>query len=206
MIKYDYIFVDLDGTILDNQYRHYQCYSDIVSLYGGCPIDINTYWFLKRSKKDMDYILNISKFKAEKRIFTKEWLIRIETKDYLIYDKLKPQVIIALNKLKEKTKEICLLTLRTKQENLIWQLKKLKIYDIFDTVISGKYVSDISKYEMIKNYTYNRALVIGDTEIDIKTAKLANCEFIGIRNGIRNKDIFINEVSYNEIIDAINDI
>ena len=46
---YDYIFLDLDGTILEGKYKHYKCYTDTVNILEGIPLDINIYWEMKAS-------------------------------------------------------------------------------------------------------------------------------------------------------------
>ena len=91
MNKLEYIFVDLDGTLLDGKIKHYMCYSDIIKKYGGTPICIDEYWEMKRNKIKRDKLLDITDFKGRYNQFLNCWIDNIEKDEYLKYDKLKPR-------------------------------------------------------------------------------------------------------------------
>lgn len=186
--KIDYIFVDLDGTLLEGKWRQYHCYKNIILKDGGEPIDIDQYWEMKRNKVKREEILEKSNYQSICDDFYKQWMENIEKKEYLIFDRLKPDVKQVLFHWKNFSHHIVLITARNHHENLIWQLKELKIFDLFDDVISCTSFGKDAKYEAIKHIQFNRAVFVGDTEEDMKTAKLLGIQFIGITNGLRKKE------------------
>lgn len=196
MIKYDYIFLDLDGPVLDGKNRHYHCYKDILLKYGGNPIGLDRYWEMKRNRVNRRELLEISEFAGNYNDYMSEWLMRIEEKEYLKYDLLWPNTITAIKKLREQAKHLYLVTMRKNQENLIWQLDQLQITELFEKVICGGLDQKQTKYELIKDIFFQNALFIGDTEVDLRTAKLCGSEFKGILNGLRNEQVFQGEQVY----------
>ena len=93
---FDYIFLDLDGPILEGKFRHYACYKDIIKKYGGNALEIDYYWELKRNKITRDIVLEKSNFQESYEIFFKEWMKNIENEKYLNLDSLKPEVVETL--------------------------------------------------------------------------------------------------------------
>lgn len=200
-MKFDYIFLDLDGPILEGKQRHYQCYKEIVERYGGNILDIDLYWDMKRSMITRDILLNKSNFQGTYEIFFQEWMKNIEDEKYLILDVLKPQVVEVLNSWKEFTSNIVLVTMRQNREFLIQQLKNLAVYDFLDEIIDCPPQRKNTKYEALKNKAFNSAIFIGDTEEDTRTAKMLNIKSIGITNGLRKKEFLDADYYYEEIKD-----
>jgi beta-phosphoglucomutase-like phosphatase (HAD superfamily) len=132
---FDYIFIDLDGPILDGKLRHYCCYKDILNTYGGEAIAINAYWRMKRNRVPRDVILKKSCFQADYQTFLHAWMQNIELPKYLSLDTLKPNVAETLSKWQKLTQKITLVTMRQNRKNLCAQLKKLSIYNHFDEII-----------------------------------------------------------------------
>lgn len=205
MERYQYIFLDLDGPVLDGKQKHYRCYRDIVEELGGQPVEIEKYWQEKRGGKNRKILAE--SFEDDKEslceVFTEEWKKRIETREYLQYDILKPQVKPALNRLKSQSECLALVTMRNSRENLIWQLKALEIIGYFDEIIACSSMSNSTKCEEIsKRFSKKdmvRSLVIGDTEMDIYTAGELGTDFIGIINGLRTEKIFEGYKAYGEL-------
>jgi phosphoglycolate phosphatase-like HAD superfamily hydrolase len=202
----DYIFLDLDGPILDGKKRHYECYYDIIKFYGGDPIDIDEYWKLKRSKTKRTELLKLSNFKGEYEDFIQSWLSNIEEKCYLKYDELKPDTHNTLSKLRKLTKNLYLVTMRNNKKNLFEQLKDLNINKYFDNVIVCGTTIEHSKFIALRNLDCNskHSIFIGDTEEDTETAKKLGIVSIGILNGLRDKnnlhaDYYVNELSEIEL-------
>lgn len=200
-MMFDYIFLDLDGPILEGKKRHYQCYKDIVELYGGNVLDIDLYWDMKRSKITRDILLNQSNFQGTYTIFFEEWMKHIEDEKYLVWDTLKPQVVEVLNTWKKFTSKIVLVTMRQNRNFLLQQLKNLKVYDFLDEIIDCPPQIQNTKFEALKNKEFNSAIFIGDTEEDTKTAKMLNIKSIGITNGLRKKEFLDADYYYEEIKD-----
>ena len=198
---FDYIFLDLDGPILEGKYRHYECYKDIVNKFGGDILDINTYWNMKMSKVRRDVILKESAFKGSYEDFFNDWMCTVEDERYLKLDILKPQVIETLQKWKGITQKIVLVTMRQDESYLITQLQNLEVLSLLDEVIVCPPQRKNTKYEALKNIKFNKAIFIGDTEEDTNTAKMLNIKSIGITNGLRKKKFLDADYYYKEIKD-----
>jgi len=200
----DYIFVDLDGTLLEGKYRHFNCYRDIVLKYGGNPLDINDYWKLKRNKTKRDVILKKSHFEGTYQDFFNDWLENIEKKNYLVFDKLKPKIKATLKKWRKISDQIVLITMRQSRKNLLWQLKKLGIIALFDEIILASIKEADSKFKSLSRFKFDRAVLIGDTEEEIKAAKLMKITSIAISTGIREKKYLAKADYLEEDISKIN--
>ena len=137
MSKLDIVFCDLDGTILDDKLRHYNCYRDIVRKFGGVPIGIEEYWEDKRSMVKRTVLLEKTKFQGTYQQYLDDWLARIEEKHYLSYEILKPKSKETLEFLRTKSDKVILVTMRQKRDALLQQLQELKILSCFDEIIVG---------------------------------------------------------------------
>ncbi|MBE5926100.1 MAG: HAD family hydrolase [Lachnospiraceae bacterium] len=199
MIKYDYIFLDLDGPILDGRLRHYNCYKDIIEEMGGTPIGIEDYWSKKRLGLNKKIVCEESGIDIEYSDFIEKWKNRIEDVKYLKYDVLKPGCVEAIQMMQGISKKVCLVTLRNNKDNLISQLKWLEIDELFAEVIACPNGEINAKYLALCNYSFDRAVLIGDTETDIEAAEMLKTDFIGIINGLRTEEIFKGKICYNEI-------
>jgi beta-phosphoglucomutase-like phosphatase (HAD superfamily) len=162
--KFDYIFLDLDGPILEGKYRHYKCYEDIIKKYGGDILDIETYWEMKRNKITRDVLLKKSNFKESYDVFFEEWMNNIENEKYLSLDTLKPKVIDTLKSWIDITDKIVLVTMRQNREYLLNQLNFLGVLSLLDEVIDCPPQRKNTKYEALKNKVFQTAIFIGDTE------------------------------------------
>lgn len=198
---FDYIFLDLDGPLLEGKYRHYKCYEDIIKKYGGELLDIDIYWELKRSKVTRDIVLEKSNFKESYDVFFNEWMSNIENEKYLKLDVLKPDVVKILYEWKKITNKIVLVTMRQNRELLLNQLSGLEILGLLDEVIDCPPERKNTKYEALKNKFFDKAIFIGDTEEDTKTAKMLNIKSIGIVNGLRKKEFLEADYYFEEIKD-----
>lgn len=196
-----YIFVDLDGPILEGKIRQYNCYRDIIIKGNGNAIDIDKYWDLKRSKVKLDKILIMSAYKDTIENFIDMWILEIENKKYLSMDKLKPNVISTLLSWKDNGYKVVLVTMRKNRENLLWELKENNILYIFDQVRCCNGEGSNNKYNLIKDIKFDEAVFIGDTEEDMNTAKLLGIKSIAIINGLRKKEYLNADVYFNEIQD-----
>ena len=180
--RFDYVFCDLDGTLLEDKQRHYECYKAIVKKYGGNCIPPDEYWNGKRDKLKRTVLLEKSGFQGTYDDYLSEWLALIETPEFLKYETLKPDTLSFLEWLRDNSEHIVLTTQRRKRNNLLSQLEKLGISGFFEEVASGDHKTDILEGEYNKD-----SLVIGDTEADEETAKRLGCTFIAVTSGLRNE-------------------
>ena len=94
---FDYIFLDLDGPILEGKNRHYECYKEIIETHGGDLLDLDTYWNLKRDKVTRDIILLKSNFQASYDVFLDSWIKNIENEKYLHTKMQRMNHLLSLN-------------------------------------------------------------------------------------------------------------
>jgi len=200
---FDYIFLDLDGPVLEGKYRHYQCYKDIIDVYGGDVLNIDTYWDMKRSKVSRDIILSRSNFKGSYQDFLTAWMSNIEKEKYLKLDFVKPEAIETIKQWENVSDKTVLVTMRQNRVFLINQLKSLGVYSILHEVIQCPPQKNNAKYESLKDKKFTSAIFIGDTEEDTNTAKMLRIKSIGITNGLRKKE-FLSADYYSKEIKDIN--
>ena len=198
--RFDYVFCDLDGTLLEDKQRHYECYKAIVNKYGGNCIPPDEYWNDKRDKVKRTVLLEKSGFQGTYDDYLSEWLALIETPEFLKYETLRPDTLSFLEWLRDNSEHIVLTTQRRNRENLLSQLEKLGISGYFEEVASGDNKPDILDGKYNKD-----SLVIGDTEADEQTAKRLGCTFIAVTDGLREDHCFSGTYRFRsrtEIIEA----
>ncbi|MCI9380435.1 MAG: HAD hydrolase-like protein [Dorea sp.] len=196
---FDIIFCDLDGTLLEDKKRHYECYKDIIIQYGGNPISKDEYWNGKRHKIRCDDLLKKSEFKESMELYRREWIQRIEQEKYLSFQILKPRISKVINFFKKNVKQVNLITMRKNKKNLIDQLTKFGIIESFDSIYIGTAESDNKKSDLIDGYYGKKTLTIGDSEDDMELAMKIGSSFLAVTNGIRiqeylNADYYCKEL------------
>lgn len=211
------IFLDLDETLIDTSNRHYQVYCDLMKILNlKNPIDKEEFWKLKRNGISTVEILDEKDPKAQEE-FINLWIKNIENKEYLILDKLFSETQGLLSKLSKET--LILLTMRNNRDNLIWELKKLGLYDIFETILSCSPLKNKDKTAPILEYINDKnldidknSIIVGDSEIDIITGKKLNMTTIAVSYGIRKEDKLLSMnpdyclEDIKEVVDTLNNI
>ncbi len=188
------VFLDLDGPVLDVSRRYYKVFSDISKQKN---IKQKEFWKYKREKKSWNYIFNKVKIKLDEDKFLKVWLKNIEKRNYLKLDKIQFRAKGVLHQLL-KNNTLYLISLRQSKSNLLWELKHLKLDRYFDKIIYCKHSKNLGGLEKARLIKKNlskkeKAIIAGDTEIDIRAAKLAKIKSIGINSGIRTKELLVKE-------------
>lgn len=176
---------DLDGTLLDSRNRHMVLMKDI--LYSkGIDLDVSDIVSFKADGyNNLDWLAvkGVSTDKAED--INKEWISKIESKEYLQADKLYPDTIEMLRDLSARN-SIFLITARRNKENALDQIHDLGITQFFDEIMvvpSGEKTTSL-KSDFIKKKEIE--VFIGDTEVDMNAAKIAGCEFEVRYHGFRS--------------------
>lgn len=197
------IFFDLDGTLIDSSDRLYDLFCDLIQ---ECKLSKEEYWELKRNKINHKKIL-LDKFNYSENEyinFEKVWLSKIETKEYLIKDKLKTNADDILKALSPKH-NLFIVSARQNKINAINELKRFNILKYFDEILitENKY----TKQELIKNLckSRNKNVMIGDTGYDILTGKDLDMVTIAICDGFLSKEKLL-EYEPNYVVDNINEI
>ncbi len=200
---YDCLFIDLDGPILETKYRHYWVLKKALEeLDTDVNIDLNYFWNLKRDKTSLKSILSYNKTPdLDIESVTSSMNDYIESSFALSKDVLKPGVIEFLISSRKHFKKLYLVTMRRDKKNTIKQLDALGLIDYFNDIFLVNYRTDNPKYDALKNIDFDKAIFIGDTEIDFIAANKLGIKSIGIVNGIRNVEYMDCDFYYNELKD-----
>lgn len=197
------LFLDLDGTILDDTARHYATYIEVLGMaeIRGSPIPEREYWALRRRGEPWAEILGMSRlFPTKMKLFGERFEARLETPEMLMLDRLRPGTDTTLGKLYTKT-PIILVTQRREVENLESQLAELGIRKYFTTVLGGapaktrrvdKDARWKHKAELVRRrykILPTEAVYIGDTETDVKAARALKFEVFLVEGGHRTKEL-----------------
>ena len=185
------IFLDLDETLIDTSERHYQVYCDVInSLNLKKQLTKEEFWKSKRRGFSTVEILGDIDNETSME-FSKLWVENIERRKYLVYDKLLEKTQDLLSKLNKE--KLIILTMRNNRKNLIWELKKLGIYDKFDSILSCSPLKNKDKsvplleYIREKNLSIDNSIIVGDSETDIITGRKLNLITVTVSYGIRSE-------------------
>jgi phosphoglycolate phosphatase len=183
------ILFDLDGTIIDSKMRLYCLFCDITSQN---KLSFEDYWNFKRSMVNHETILTkyFQYTKEEYFAFEKKWMTLIESDTYLNYDKVFDFTVNVLQALKSNKYKLYLITARQSKEKVMQQLKSMRLFCFFENILVTE--NKKSKLDLIKESKLqlsNNDILVGDTGLDIQTAKDLNLISIAVLSGFRNKDI-----------------
>lgn len=189
MIK---IFFDLDGTLIDSKQRLYKLFCDLTNQN---ELDFNQYWTLKRAKTDHRSIMSeyLRSSEDEILLFERKWMRLIESDDYLSLDQPFDFTYNVLKKLTEKHTTIYLITARQNRGGVIKQLKNFKMEDYFKAILVTESLK--SKAQLISENVDNLSsndILVGDTGVDIQTAKQVGIRSFAVLSGFRNESILQN--------------
>ncbi|MFZ5874875.1 MAG: HAD family hydrolase [Nitrospirota bacterium] len=189
----DTVIMDLDGPVLDGRLRHYACYRDILTERGLTPLAEDRYWDMKRNRVDRRRQLAATGAERLYDEFLAAWLARIESERYLALDRLQPGAVPKLDEWRNQGIRLLLVTMRHNRETLLRQLDALDLRARFDAVQSvDPTAPDAGKADAIRPYldtgSAKRALWIGDTEVDIRAARLVGATACAVTCGLRTEE------------------
>lgn len=203
------IVFDLDGTLVDVSIRHYSTYKQIIRNLGGAPLDKDEYWQLKRYRTAWLEILKRSNLDPKSlNEFMVGFVNLIEQPQMLKLDTVLPGAKELLEQLRGSYK-LFLVSLRRSDKNLVSELKGLRLYDLFDKVISSHTDGETNNMkasvirELLKSDT--KGLIVGDTEADILAAKQLGLVSVAVRSGIR-ADHILSELKPDYILNDIREL
>ncbi len=187
------VILDLDGPVLDGRDRHFACYSKILRKYGYLPVSIETYWNMKRERKDRRQQLAVSGADKIYDSFLTEWMNLIEEPEMLSLDKLQPGVMAKLQKWQESGLRLLLATMRRYPERLYEQLRHLGLDIYFKHIVVCDYrLGGAGKAKNVKDSVTDLVsedtLWIGDTEADIEAARILGIHVLAITSGLRTEE------------------
>ena len=186
------IFVfDLDGTLIDSLDDVMVSLNTALAYCGFEKLDNLSIKALVGPdlKEHLNEKVNDSRFNFE--IFEKEF-VKIYKQQKFSTTKLYPHVLETLTKLKQKQKQIYVLTNKPSNQS-IDILKYFEIDTFFNRIIGPDTFNlakpnpiGISKIQQESRCTLDEIIFIGDTEIDIQTAHNANVTSVAVTYGYRD--------------------
>lgn len=206
------IFFDLDGTILHVAEKYNQTFNSLCKEFNLPQIN---YWTFRRN---VDSFASASKLlgldDAKQSEFRKAWESIIETEHALTFDELMEGSFELLLELNSYT-TLILCTSRKNRKNLFWQLRQLKVLDLFQEVLNcpaEMKQAEIARWLEDNAETSNELLFVGDTEADMMASKACGLTGVGVLSGLSNKatlvksgaTIIINSVKDLRYIDLFN--
>ncbi len=189
---------DLDGTLIDSSEDIYRAVLHTLKELGYSPLPKEE--VIKHvgygGRKLLQGVLNTD----DKHLLDKAVEI---FRDYYfsnpaVYTKLYPGIEDLLKEIKEKDKSVAVIT--NKYEDISWEIiRKLGIEDYIDILVGGdtlpeKKPSPVPVKYTLENLKKSKAVMIGDSETDIKAGKGAGIETCLALYGFGKKDIAL---SYN---------
>lgn len=186
------VILDLDGPILDGQFRHYSCYRQILEERGYKPLVLESYWRMKLERADRRQQLAASGAEAIHEDFLPAWLDRIERPEFLALDRLQPRVIEKLQEWRDQEVRLVLATMRRYPERLYKQLSHLGLDVFLDHVVACEHrLGGAGKAQRVKDTVANlhpeHCLWVGDTEFDVEAAQALGCLVCAITSGERTE-------------------
>jgi phosphoglycolate phosphatase len=184
-----WIFLDLDGPVLDVSRRYHRLHQDLVERLGGWPFPLTAYWEAKRNQVPETEILERSGLSSEA---AREAAIRrlsdIEGLGYIALDIPWPWTKAALTDL-ARIAPLALVTLRNNPELLNWQLEVFGLSRHFTRVISGPGDgTPEAKAALLRESGISwgpESVLIGDTEVDVASGRALGLRTIALTCGIR---------------------
>lgn len=185
LVDKDKIFLDLDGTLINIDGRWYALHADLSKKYEAKPIQKQKYLVMKKSGIPESEIMNKSDIKKDYlNKYLRERIEKIESKEYLKFDKLKNGARQFLKKL-QLNYEIILLTNRKNRLDCLGELQKLKIFNFFDRLYT---LRKYSKEQVLKLEKTNNSIYVGDTLDDYKLAVNLGVKPFILTDGARSRE------------------
>lgn len=201
------IFIDLDGTIIDVSDRLYLVHSETLKNLGYKPISKTRYMAYRRNKLEERKIISRHYDSKIFRRYNTLRLKKIESPEYLKYDKISKRNYLTLQEL-STFHNLILITQRKSRKNLMLQLESLNLRQFFVAILIIPSIKDKHrKAKKIKSNAYfsKKSVLIGDTEDDILSAKKLGIQSIAVSDGLRTKS-FLSNLKPDYLVNALYDV
>lgn len=187
------IFFDLDGTIIDVWHRYYSIMSSFFENETGLPFpSLADYKRLKLSLTDDTSIVHriYGKLVANQQDTMQRYKHyksnRLESMDLLDLDTMIEDFPSFAANVKGKY-HLALITIRNQNEHVYLQLKRLRIYDLFDHIyVVTPLKGGNPKQRALMNIARRNDVIIGDSEIDIECGNRLGMSTFHVSTGLRS--------------------
>jgi len=197
--KYELIFFDFDGVIVDTEWQHFLAFNEVLSKY-GIKITKKEYMDEYLAYDDKGCFIKVFKNKLNKNLSNTEVQNLIKQKTKILMEKIRQKIKVYsdavefINFLSENFKNIklCIVSGALKQE-ILYILKKLKLDKKFFLIISAEDVDNgkpspepflIAKKKtenlLNKKFKKDKILVIEDSINGVKAAKKAGFDVLAV--------------------------
>jgi phosphoglycolate phosphatase-like HAD superfamily hydrolase len=186
------IFLDFDGVLLDVSERYFRVHRALINPCPGAGLDRALYWNMKRQGRPIRHILEADGAgEVDEATYRKRWVEMIEAREFLVHDVLIPGTREIVASLAHRH-PLVLVTLRQEPDHLAMQLDELKLRPFFEAVLVASPVSGVAsavKAGLLRESGWLRpgALIVGDTEVDIRAGKAAGIKTVAVLSGIRDR-------------------
>ena len=193
------VVYDCDGVLFDSLEANTKLYNDLCALVGRGPL----------KEEEMQYVHTHTVFEALHFIFGKEDDLekkaleilkqkQVDLKNYVIYLKMEPHLLQALESLKEKGILRAINTNRTTSMKYI--MERFNLWPYFEMVVTALDVKNpkphpesIEKIVRELNLNKEEAIFVGDSDVDQQTAKSSGIKFIAYKNRNIQNDAYIED-------------
>lgn len=200
------IAFDLDGTLLDAEYRQVTVAKWAAEQIGLSYFDEKVFW---RAKRAGDNTLNALIAMGMSNEISKRvaalWKQEIEKERWLTLDKLLPKAIEALDVVQLHGFRSSIITARLSPFAVINQIRDLGLRDkVMKVDVVSPISANMEKANVLK--LMKPVAFIGDTESDAQAASIADIQFLAVCNGQRNKSFLQNRGIvhiYDDVFEAV---
>jgi len=193
------VIYDCDGVLFDSLEANTRLYNDLCARVGRGPL----------RDEEMRYVHTHTVFEAihfifgkvdemEKKALEMLRLKQIDLREYIVYLKMEPHLLQALEKLKEKGILRAINTNRTTSMKYI--IEKYDLWQYFEMVVTALDVKNPKPHpesieKILKEFNLNKeeAVFIGDSDVDQQTAKSSGLKFIAYKNKDIGNDAYIED-------------
>lgn len=186
------LFLDFDGPILDVAERYHRVHQDLVGAAHAGAFTTAEFWELKRNRTPVREILQRCGAAPESlEAYSAGWLREIEAPARFGTDVVHPGVADALREWCARHR-LVLVTLRQDAAQVRAELERFRLAGCFSDVLVGDpRIRDgwQTKATLIRGSRWFEpgGAMAGDTEIDLRAARLVGLKSIGVLSGIRNR-------------------
>ncbi len=178
------IALDLDGTLISCRERQVALFRAVLA-GSGVAIDGEEFWTLKRdgfSTHEAALALGLTSEEATES--ARRWVRDIENPYWLQFDRVYADVREFLQRLRSQNVSFFVLTARRNRYFLGQQILRLAFLSNTEVVVVAPQDAARQKAEVLRSK--DAALFIGDSESDLKAAKVAGVAFGAVERGQRN--------------------
>jgi phosphoglycolate phosphatase-like HAD superfamily hydrolase len=184
-----WIFLDLDGTLVDVARRYHRLHGAFVVSQGCRPLRFADYWPAKRERVPEPELMQRAGLSPEAADWAATSRLRwIEDQRYLRLDRPWSWTVPVLDDLARRA-PLVLVTLRRYPDLLHWQLGRLGLTPYFQRVLAGRSNGKPeAKARLIRKEEFpglERSVFVGDTEVDIASGQALGIRTVAVASGLR---------------------